>query len=131
MLAEITNELNGPTPEAYGYVNEVMARARNTESGVVSEPTDFSGLSQEEFRTRIMRERQYELLGENHSFFDTRRRGYQYFLEEVVETHNNFGNLGNKDFIYPVTVKNMLLPIPSTEIQNNTEITDADQNPGY
>jgi tetratricopeptide (TPR) repeat protein len=131
MLAEITNELNGPTPEAYGYVNEVMTRARNTDSGVVASPADFSGLSQDEFRTRIMRERQYELLGENHSFFDTRRRGYEYFLEEVIETHNNFGNLGNKDFTYPITVKNMLLPIPITEISNNTQISDADQNPGY
>ena len=63
MLAEITNELNGPTAEAYGYVNEVLARARNTAAGTSVEPADFAGLSQEEFRTRIMRERQYEMLG--------------------------------------------------------------------
>ncbi|HIC30832.1 MAG TPA: RagB/SusD family nutrient uptake outer membrane protein [Flavobacteriaceae bacterium] len=132
MLAEITNELNGPTAEAYGYVNEVLLRARTLEDGTqATEPADFSGLSQDDFRTRIMRERQYELLGENHEWFDTRRRGYQYFLEEVIENHNNFNNLGNADYIYPITVKNMLLPIPSTEISNNTEITQADQNPGY
>lgn len=131
MLAEITNELNGPTTEAYAYVNEVLARARNTESGPVAEPADFSGLSQDEFRRRIMRERQYELLGENHEWFDTRRRGYEYFLEEVIETHNSFPNLGNNDYIYPISVKNMLLPIPSTELSNNTEISQADQNPGY
>ena len=88
-------------------------------------------MTQEDFRTRIMRERQYELLGENHEWFDTRRRGYQYFLEEVIETHNNFPNLGNRDFRYPVSVKNMLLPIPSTELSTNTEISQADQNPGY
>ncbi len=131
MLAEITNELNGPTAEAYGYVNEVLARARNTVAGPTTEPADFTGLSQDEFRTRIMRERQYEMLGENHEWFDTRRRGYEYFLEEVIEAHNNFPNLGNKDFTYPVSVKNMLLPIPSTEISNNSEISQADQNPGY
>lgn len=132
MLAEITNELNGPTTEALGYVNEVLARARNTASGTATEPADFSvTLTQDEFRTRIMRERQYELLGENHEWFDTRRRGYEYFLEEVIETHNNFSNLGNNDFIYPVSVKNMLLPIPSTEISNNQAINQADQNPGY
>ncbi|MDB9721110.1 RagB/SusD family nutrient uptake outer membrane protein [Winogradskyella sp.] len=131
MLAEIENELNGPGG-AYQYVNEVLARARTQADGTqAAEPADWSGMSQDEFRTRILRERQYELLGENHEWFDTRRRGYEYFLEEVIETHNNFPNLGNKDFTYPVSVKNMLLPIPSTELSNNTEISQADQNPGY
>lgn len=130
MLAEIENELTGPS-NAYQYINEVLARARTTESGMTAQPADWSGMSQDEFRTRILRERQYELLGENHEWFDTRRRGYEYFLDEVIETHNNFPNLGNKDFTYPVSVKNMLLPIPSTEISNNTEISQANQNPGY
>ena len=131
MLAEIENELNGPGG-AYQYVNEVLARARTQADGTqAAEPADWSGMNQDEFRTRILRERQYELLGENHEWFDTRRRGYEYFLEEVIETHNNFPNLGNKDFTYPVSVKNMLLPIPSTELSNNTEISQADQNPGY
>ena len=136
MLAEITNELNGPTTEAYGYVNEVLARARTTATGVSAEPADFAGLTQSEFRTRILRERQYEMLGENHEWFDTRRRGYQYFLEEVIYTHNNHptldvGGNNSKDYIYPVSVKNMLMPIPSTELSNNTQISQADQNPGY
>ena len=130
MLAEIENELNGPG-NAYQYVNEVLARARNTANGPVIEPADWSGMDQDMFRTRILRERQYELLGENHEWFDTRRRGYEFFLEEVIETHNNFPNLGNRDLIYPVSVKNMLLPIPSSELSNNTEISQADQNPGY
>ncbi|WP_198034944.1 RagB/SusD family nutrient uptake outer membrane protein [Winogradskyella sp. J14-2] len=131
MLAEIENELNGPA-DAYQYVNEVLARARTQADGTQAvEPADWSGMSQDMFRMRIMKERQYELLGENHDWFDTRRRGYEYFLEEIIETHNNFPNLGNKDYIYPVSVKNMLLPIPSTELSNNTEISQADQNPGY
>lgn len=131
MLAEIENEINGPG-NAYQYVNEVLARARTQADGSqAAEPADWTAMSQDMFRTRIMRERQYELLGENHEWFDTRRRGYEYFIEEVVETHNNFSNPGNNDFIYPVSVKNMLLPIPSTELSNNTEISQADQNPGY
>lgn len=131
MLAEIENELNGPG-NAYQYVNEVVARARTQADGSqTSEPADYSGLSQDEFRSRIMKERQFELLGENHDWFDTRRRGYEYFLEEIIETHNSFPNLGNKDFTYPVSVKNMLLPIPSTELSNNSSISQADQNPGY
>jgi hypothetical protein len=78
-----------------------------------------------------MRERQFELLGEGHAWYDTRRRGYEYFLEEVVETHNNQPNPGNRDYIYPVIVKNMLMPIPSNEINSNQAISQADQNPGY
>jgi hypothetical protein len=130
MLAEIENELNGPS-NAYQYVNEVLARARNTANGVVAQPADWSGLSQDEFRIRILRERQYEMLGEGHEWFDTRRRGYEYFLEEVIENHNNQPNFGNVDYIYPISVKNMLMPIPSDEINSNQSISEADQNPGY
>ncbi|RMB64162.1 RagB/SusD family nutrient uptake outer membrane protein [Dokdonia sinensis] len=131
MLAEIENELNGPA-NAYQYVNEVLARARTTEEGEVTEPQDFAGMDQDEFRTRILRERQYELLAEGHIWFDTRRRGYQYFLDEVVTPHNTHPTFDeNTDFVYPVSVKNMLLPIPSNEISGNQAITPADQNPGY
>ena len=130
MLSEIENELNGPT-NAYQYVNEVLARARNTESGVVAEPADWSGMTQDEFRMRVMRERQYELLAEGHSWYDTRRRGYEYFLDEVITLHNTQPNLGNRDYIYPISVKNMLMPIPSDEINSNESISEADQNPGY
>lgn len=131
MLAEIENELNGPG-NAYSYVNEVLARARTMADGTqAAEPADWSAMSQEEFRHRIMRERQYELLGEGHVWFDTRRRGYEWFLDEVIETHNNFPNLGNVDVIYPISIKNMLMPIPSTETNSNQAISDADQNPGY
>ncbi len=130
MLAEIENEINGPSG-AYQYVNEVLARARNTASGIAAEPADWSGMTQDEFRTRILKERQFELLGEGHEWFDTRRRGFQYFLDEVVNNHNNNPNLGNKDFIYPTDQKNMLLPIPNSEISANALISTSDQNPGY
>ena len=131
MMAEIENELNGPG-NAYQYVNQVLARARTKPDGTfATQPADWSGLSQDEFRTRILRERQYELLGEGHAWFDTRRRGYQYFLEEVVQNHNSQPNFGNRDYIYPISVKNMLLPIPSDEINSNQLISEADQNPGY
>jgi len=131
MLAEVENELNGPG-DAYQYVNQVLTRARNLGSTEAAQPADWSGMSQDEFRTRILKERQYELLGEGHSWFDTRRRGYEYFLEEVVERHNTNPTFDDgKDFIYPVSIKNMLLPIPSNEISGNQAITPADQNPGY
>ena len=134
MLAEIENELDGPA-NAYQYVNQVLARARNTKDGVTDQPANWSGMTQEQFRKRIRKERQYEMLGEGHEWFDTRRYGYDYFLEEVVILHNNFidsiqvENNNVVDFIYPEDRKNMLLPIPFNEISRNPEINE--QNPGY
>lgn len=131
MLAEIENELNGPG-NAYQYVNQVLARARTRPDGTqAAQPADWSGMNQEQFRERVLRERQYELLAEGHSWFDTRRKGYEYFLDEVITNHNNQPNLGNRDYIYPISVKNMLLPIPSDEINSNEAISEANQNPGY
>ena len=134
MLAEIENELSGPA-NAYQYVNQVLARARNTEDGMAEQPADWNGMTQEEFRQRIRKERQYEMLGEGHEWFDTRRYGYEYFLEEVVILHNNFidslsaENNNVRDFIYPEDRKNMLLPIPFNEISRNPAVDE--QNPGY
>ena len=132
MLAEIENEINGPG-NAYQYVNEVLSRARNSVSPASTIPADWSGLSQADFRDRIMQERKYELFSEGQDWFDARRRGYQYFLDKVINVHNNHPtiNVGNNDFIYPSDVKNMLLPIPQTEIGNNPNISETDQNPGY
>ncbi|MGL2987097.1 RagB/SusD family nutrient uptake outer membrane protein [Flavobacterium sp. RSSA_27] len=134
MMAEIENELRGPSA-AYAFVNKVLERARDTNGDGISDavqPANWSGLDQATFRTRILKERQYELLSEGQDWFDTRRRGYQYFLSEIVYNHNNYApNILNKEFIYPVSVKNMLLPIPSVELSGNHAMSFADQNPGY
>ena len=130
MLAEIENELNGPE-NAYQYVNQVLERARNT--GDTMEPADWSGMTQDEFRLRIMKERQFELLAEGQDWFDTRRRGYDYLLNEVIRVHNSTPNLDypKKDYMYPEDEKNMLMPIPSSEIAGNQSVLESDQNPGY
>ncbi len=134
MLAEIENEINGPA-NAYQYVNQVLARARDTNGDGISdaaEPAEWKGMTQEEFRLRIMRERQYEMLSEGQEWFDSRRRGYEFFISEVIEPHNNHPDLDTpREFIYPISVKNMLMPIPLAEISGNQSITPADQNPGY
>lgn len=132
MLAEIENEINGPN-NAYQYVNQVLTRARNSIVPAATQPADWSAMSQDEFRNRIMRERQYELFSEGQDWFDARRRGYQYFLDNTINLHNNHPtiNVGNRDYIYPTDVKNMLLPIPQSEIGNNPNISETDQNPGY
>lgn len=63
--AEAINEFQGPTTEAYEAVNTIRRR-----SGMPDVP---SGLSQEEFRTRIRNERGVELAFEEHRLWDVLR----------------------------------------------------------
>ena len=132
MLAEIENELNGPD-NAYQYVNSVLLRARNSAIPAAAEPADWSAITQDQFRDRIMKERQFELLSEGQDWFDARRRGFAYFLNNTIIPHNSNPtiNIGNKDYLYPTTDRAMLLPILNDEIANNTNMSPADQNPGY
>lgn len=127
MLGEIENEL-GQTDAAMSRVNEVLARARNT--GGTVEPADWTGLSQDEFRVAIMREYQFELLAEGQDWFNTRRRGYEFFNANYIMVHNN-RNEKPFDLVYPDNSKAMLLPIPLVEINTNQKINAEDQNPGY
>lgn len=127
MLSEIENELNGPT-NAYQYVNEVLMRARNT--GGAAEPANWSGLSQDEFRTAIMKEYHYELLAEGQDWFVGHRRGYEFFKTNYINVHNDRNDKGF-DIVYPDDEKAMLMPIPSVEIDTNQKIDGTNQNPGY
>jgi starch-binding outer membrane protein, SusD/RagB family len=136
-LAEIENEINGPA-NAYQYVNQVLFRARNSVTPAAAAPADWSGMTQEVFRDRIMRERRYELIGECHLWHDVRRRGAASLKAFFIEhnTHPTFVSTGvNKDFTYPTddnSVKKLLLiPIPEKEINTNPLINPADQNFGY
>lgn len=134
MLAEAENEINGPGG-AYQYVNQLMARARNTVTPAAATPADWSGMNQDQFRDRIMRERRYELIGECHLYYDVRRRGAAYLKAFFIEhnTHPTFNVTADKT--YPTddaTVNKLLLmPIPEKEINANTMINPQDQNPGY
>lgn len=129
MLSEIENELNGPDA-AYQYVNEVLARARG--NGTV--PADWSGLTQSSFRHDIMFEYRFELLGEGHEWFNDRRRGYDYFKTNVIDLHNSHPDYDftkSRDVELPDNSRNMLMPIPLSEITANPNVSVDDQNPGY
>lgn len=132
MLAEIENEMNGPEA-AYQYVNAVLERARNLGGGAGAvEPANFADLSREDFRSRVRLERLFELLGEGHAWFDTRRFGYDYLRETIITPHNDNPTFdATKDFVYPDDPKNLLLPIPQTELAGNSAIDVSNQNPGY
>ncbi|GAA3576636.1 RagB/SusD family nutrient uptake outer membrane protein [Snuella lapsa] len=129
LRAEVENEINGPST-AYAFVNQVLSRARNTSTGTTQEPADWDATSvsdQETFRERIMKEREYELNGEGHEWFDMRRRGLVRFQEQV-DHHNAAVNFytseGNRDFIFENIESEMLLPIPLSELSGNNLINE-------
>jgi len=115
MLAEISNELqNG---EQMGYVEEVLNRV-----GVTPQPEYNNG--QEAFRKAIMYEYRYELLGESHDWFNNRRRGYDWFSNEVIIPHNTYSKFNdNVDVTLDDNKETVMhLPIPTSEINTNNEI---------
>lgn len=140
MLAEAENEVNGPE-NAYQYVNQVLKRARESYSPATEQPADWSNMTKEEFRNRIMYERLFEFLNEGHDYFDLRRRGAKFMLDYWTAHNNNPSNIKgnssakNNDDWFILTMeqatKALLLPFPLIEISSNNAITDADQNPGY
>lgn len=145
MMADIENEL-GNKPEAIEYLNTVLARARNSGNTLAVHPKDATAaLSPEELRVTIFNERLFELAGEFETFLEVRRRGVDY-LKRVVDRHNNHnitrafvenaaavGNVNNfRERLLPTSPdqlrKNLLLPIPSNEINTNDQINEDDQN---
>jgi starch-binding outer membrane protein, SusD/RagB family len=105
LYAEALNAANnGPTAAAYRALNDVRTRA-----GLAILPT---GLSQAAFTDALLAERQLELLGEGHRWFDLKRMG-------------RLGTLAKFGF---ATGKNDLFPIPRAELDANKNMT---QNLGY
>lgn len=137
LMAEVENELGNQTA-ALKHVNDVLTRARNAVPGA-TQPANWTATSKEDFRWNIFLERQYEFVGEGLSFYEVRRRGLEYF-KKILARHNNNANRvlvkqaqGYNDVTYDLSLaeRNLLLPIPLAEINSNTGMTTADQNPGY
>lgn len=119
MLAEISNELqNG---EALGYVQEVLNRV-----GITTPLAAYTGGDQAAFRNAIMKEYQFELLMEGHDWFNNRRRGYDYFLNNVIIPHNTSASFKAAIDVTHETSEAivMKLPIPASEINYNEEIAN-------
>jgi len=122
MFAEAENEINGPTQAAYDAVNSIRKRARDEnqngidEANEIAELPNLSGLSKDEFRKAVWKERDMELCFEGHHRWDLIRQGR--FVDVL-----NASNIAAK-----VTNSNTLFPIPNLEILANPKLT---QNPGY
>ncbi len=108
MKAEALNE-QGETDDACAPLNIVRERA-----GL---PAIGKGKTQEEMRELIIHERRMELAFEGHRWFDMIRiNNGEYALEFL------------KSIGKTVTKERLLLPIPQTELDSNSAMT---QNPGY
>jgi len=114
--AEAANEASGPTAEAYEAVNQLRRRA--------SLP-DLAGLSKEQLREALWRERWYELSFENKTWFDMVRLRKAFNVSTKA-----FENYVGHKFSYGPVLKEreLLFPIPTAEIRNNSQLQ---QNPGY
>ncbi|NJL75756.1 MAG: RagB/SusD family nutrient uptake outer membrane protein [Saprospiraceae bacterium] len=115
LLAECENEL-GNSGRAIQLVNQVRARP-SVEMPPIPTATIPAG-TQAEIRKAIQRERMVELAGEQTRNFDILR-------------WRKHGKLDQEPISYFIANKHELLPIPQSEIDNNPNLSQADQNPGY
>lgn len=116
IYAEASNEVNGPSAKAYDAVNATRTRA---------ELPNLTGLSKDQLREAVWKERWYELCFENITWFDMVR------LRKAFNVNTKqFDNYVGHKFSYGpvVTERELLFPLPTNEIRNNTKLN---QNKGY
>jgi starch-binding outer membrane protein, SusD/RagB family len=94
MLAEAISGLNnGPTAQAYEYINKVRRRAYNVNIDTPNVSVDLAGLSADAFTEALYRERRKEFVIEGHGWFDGKRM-FETFKRVVVESAASGGSLG-------------------------------------
>ncbi|MBQ6882551.1 MAG: RagB/SusD family nutrient uptake outer membrane protein [Alistipes sp.] len=121
LLAELINEVDGPTEEALGYLNMIRERA-GIPAYAASEVA-----SRYQFREAVRAERRLELAFENQRWFDLLR------WEIATATVNDFlaGEAFFSEYNYtvnPIEDWQTLLPIPLAVININPDVA---QNVGY
>jgi hypothetical protein len=109
MMAEATNEIQGPVADAYNYINLVRARAGVTQYNV----GDFT---KDQFRNKIKDERLFELWCEGSRREDMIRWG------DYVARAKTAGSVFAKDEF-------VLYPLPRKVISETNGVVT--QNPGY
>ena len=146
--------------EAVGYVNILLARARkSTANGIPSaEPADWNLASiptKDDLIDKIFWERAFEMLGEQHEWYDTHRMGAQWFSDHVTKQANAFvflpeqdnspsGARGCRDFFYGTSRfgegkiypeeqadvrRGLICAFPYDELVYNSALSLEDQNP--
>lgn len=127
--AEAANEASGPIQDVYDAVNIIRRRA--------SMPDLPTGLSKDEMRERIRRERRVELAIEEHRFWDVRRWKILDQTDKLVtgmEITKNGGSFTYKRFVTERRNawqdKYRLFPIPIGEAAIIPDF-NTNQNPGW
>ncbi|MBO0949426.1 RagB/SusD family nutrient uptake outer membrane protein [Fibrella forsythiae] len=116
--AEATNEVGGPTADAYEAINKVRRRARavgTANAQPASMYPDLSGLTQAQFRDAVLAEYAQEFIGEGHYRWDLLRH------DRLITNAKQLGISAAAD-------KHLLFPIPALQLSRNTSLK---QNPGY
>ncbi len=118
--AEAQNESGAPNQNAWNALNAIRSRALLTTPALGT-------FTQASFREAVWKERWHELCYEGVSWFD------------MIRLHKAYNEAGNSfdEFVghaltssgAVLAEKHYLLPLPTTEIQNNPNI--GPQNPGY
>ncbi len=121
LYAECLNE-QGNTSDAVTLVNDKI-RARAWGGVLPANQRWNTGMSKDEFKTKVMDERFRELCFEGWRRMDLVRTGK--FVELVKERNRWARESGTiQDF-------HVRYPIPDTEIKSNEDFSGEDQNPGY
>ncbi|TLU99323.1 RagB/SusD family nutrient uptake outer membrane protein [Dyadobacter luticola] len=112
IAAEAEGRLNGPTADAYAFVNAIRKRA-----GLADLKT---GLTKDAFIEAVLQERAWEFFAEGDRWYDLTRTNK--FLTVIPKAVNS---------VYPVrnvSAKNRYFPIPQDEINANLKL---EQNPDW
>ena len=128
MHAEAANEADGPEADILASINRVRARANM--------PNIPTGLTKDELRDKIRKERILELSLENDRFFDLKRWGV--VIDRMNGNADMVGNIGpstdqiraegHPEYGFPFAEIHTRVPIPIDEILSNPSLK---QNPGY
>ena len=125
LFAEALNESGGSIVDAVDAVNAVRRR------GFGDTKHDLSyGLSREDLRTAIRKERAYELCFEGHRKQDLIRWGIYYdrVMETAQELVNWYSNANYAVAKYIIKGRHELLPIPQRDLDM---MPKCKQNPGW
>lgn len=131
--------------DAYDFIEKVHSRARSSADGATHpkwvKGSQFS--TDEEFVNAIVWDKLFELCGEGHEFFEVRRLGAKWFMDQVVTPVNEFLRLPEqigdyvdtfygRNFQYSMTLQqlrgSLLCEFPREELTMNSAMTANDKN---
>jgi hypothetical protein len=113
IYAEAANEVSATPADAYTALNRVRSRAFGDATH------NYSGLTQDQFRQAVWRERDLELCFEGVRWSDMVRT--QTSRSGSITDYKNINN-------FSPAARNFLFPVPTTDLQTNHGLS---QNTGY